>query len=215
MNREDFLIFGRTKETDSHLYIKGFFYVGFEKKLFPLEYQEKTIDKIVPQQYQPDNNGGKFIQPIIDEETEEKGDFVPPIKQPREEIVKAKSNLVLFIQAEAGTQLIEKIKESNRLLSEFSNDLYLYTMRLWVGDENNSQIKAGFTKSANSGSIPKNDFVMLRFEFSDNYKGYDKNEEDYNRMDFFNAICQNELALIETSARLAFDNSEGMGSWER
>jgi len=148
--------------------------------------------------------------------------FIPPILPPEEKeevvVVETNSNLVLFIQAESGMQLLQKIKANNKLLPDFSNDLYLYAMRLWVGSEaafNRNSIKLGFMKNANSGVVPKNDFVMLRFEFDNTYKGFEKNAKDYERMDFFNAICKDKLALIQISERLAFDDSKGMGSWER
>lgn len=159
----------------------------------------------------PDN----FIAPIIsDTETDKKDVFDRPIKKS----TKTTNNLVLFIQAEAGMQLLQKIRENNKLLPEFSNDLYLYTMRLWVGNEtefNRNPIKISFDKNASSGVVPKNDFVMLRFEFDNAYKGFEKNAKDYDRMDYFNAICQDELVLVQVSERLAFDDSKGMESWER
>lgn len=183
--------------------------------IFISRFRKNTIDKhnLLPNMSPEEEISGKFISPVSSEDDNDYG-CLQQIHS-HDEFVENKTNLVLFIQAEDGDQLIKKIKESNKLRLEFFNDLYTYTIRLWVGDKINNFIKSGFEQMAHSGTIVKNDFVMLQFELNNSYNGFNKSDKDYSRTDFFYIICKNEIPLIKISERLAFEDALEMESWEK
>jgi hypothetical protein len=191
------------------------FYTQSEFVFSPLKdlgFSKTIIQKQISRQ--KDHFSNESIHPVVsNKDIHQDNVFVPSVTDNNEVHVG-----ILFIQAEAGMKLLEKINERKKLLPEYSNDLYLYTMFLWIGNESvflNSLIERGFKIETNSGTVPKNDFIMLRFKLVKNYTGFAKNAKDYERIEFFNAICQDELEIIQISNRLSFETSKGMDYWER
>lgn len=119
--------------------------------------------------------------------------------------------LVLFIKADDASTLIDSIKLKGKLYEGAENVLFVNAMKMWVGRDaqyRTSTIKTEFLRSECSDSFVKEyDYIAMRFELKREYKGYNKNEDSYERNEFFTHICKDEVKLIECSKRLSFDTS--------
>lgn len=124
---------------------------------------------------------------------------------------KIPSVLVLLIKADDASTLVDNIKQKGKLYEGAETALFVNTMKMWVGNisqYNKSTIKKDFSRSECSDSFVKEyDYYAIRFELNKEYKGYNKNDDSYERNEFFSHICKDEIKLIECSNRLSFDTS--------
>lgn len=121
------------------------------------------------------------------------------------------SILVLFIKADEASTLITDIKTKNCLFPGAEKSLFVSTMKMWVGTERQyeqSNIKLEFTRRENPSSFVKEyDYVAMRFNLTDIYRGYMKEDDSFERNQFFTSICKDKIGLVEYSERLSFDEN--------
>lgn len=118
--------------------------------------------------------------------------------------------LVLFIKADANT-LIDAIKQKGALYKGADNELFVNSMKMWVGTVSqfeNSSVKAEFKKAENTDSFVKEyDYIAMRFQLDKEYSGYNSGADSYERNQFFENICKDNVRLIECSERLSFNDN--------
>lgn len=119
--------------------------------------------------------------------------------------------LILFLKADDAKTLIDSVKQKGKLYEGAETALFVNTMKMWVGNDSQyaiSTLKNEFSRDECSDSFVKEyDYVAMRFELSREYKGYNKNDDSYERNEFFSHICKDGIKLIECSSRLSFDAS--------
>lgn len=119
--------------------------------------------------------------------------------------------LVLFLKKTTASLLIDKIINDNCLPVGVENQLFVNTLKMWVGTTdayNRSDIQNEFSKPEYTDSFVKEyDYVALKFSLPNkNYSGYNKNDGSYERNMFFKQICSDGISLLEYSKTLSFDN---------
>lgn len=119
--------------------------------------------------------------------------------------------LVLFLKKTTASLLIDKIINDNCLPVGVENQLFVNTLKMWVGTidaYNRSDIQNEFSKPEYTDSFVKEyDYVALKFSLPNkNYSGYNKNDGSYERNMFFKQICSDGISLLEYSKTLSFDN---------
>lgn len=119
--------------------------------------------------------------------------------------------LVLFLKKTTASLLIDKIIKDNCLPVGAENQLFVNTLKMWVGTTdayNRSDIQNEFSKLEYTDSFVKEyDYVALKFSLPNkNYSGYNKNDGSYERNMFFKQICSDGISLLEYSKTLSFDN---------
>lgn len=118
--------------------------------------------------------------------------------------------LVLFIKADEASTLIDTIKSNGALYEGAETVLFVSAMKMWVGTDyqyQSSVLKQEFEREECSESFVKEyDYVAMRFELSNDYKGYNKTDDSYERNQFFTQICKDKIRLIECSKRLSFNS---------
>lgn len=119
--------------------------------------------------------------------------------------------LILYIKADEAKPLIETIKKKGALYEGAESTLFVSTMKMWVGNDeqyDNSLVRHEFTRSENIDSFVKEyDYVVMRFTLANIYKGYRKGDDSYDRNMFFTNICQDKITLVECSNRLSFNEN--------
>lgn len=131
-----------------------------------------------------------------------------PYKEPaqRKELLQV---LILFIKADRGSKLLSKMSQANSLYPEAVNDLYINTMKMWIGTEQEyakSFIKNEFKRIATDENTAKEyDYIAVRLKLNKAYAGSSVNADSYERNQFFKAICEDCIPCIEFSKRLSFD----------
>lgn len=119
--------------------------------------------------------------------------------------------LVLFLKKTTASLLIDKIINDNCLPVGVENQLFVNTLKMWVGTTdayNRSDIQNEFSKPEYTDSFVKEyDYIALKFSLPNkNYSGYNKNDGSYERNMFFKQICSDGISLLEYSKTLSFDN---------
>lgn len=126
--------------------------------------------------------------------------------------------LLLFVKADSGSSIITSLKSEMKLSSKYSDDLYLETMNLWAGtqDQFEEEIISDFSLAESKGDIPKLDFVIMQIKLCDKFQGYQIEASSAERMEFFKHICEKGCPIVRISNRLNFGNSRGASmSWEK
>lgn len=179
-----------------------------------------------PSRYKEDN----FIHPVTskDDQSDDSG-FVPPATSETTNTQVSHSHsfsrqnnllqvLLLFVKADSGNNIITALKSEMKLSPKYSDDLYIETMNLWVGneDEFNTNFAPDFSLEDSKGDIPKLDFFILQIHLHGDFHGYRMGDSSIERMDFFKQICEKELTISGISNRLNFSISKGASlSWEK
>jgi hypothetical protein len=138
-----------------------------------------------------------------------------PPKSPTKSI----SEVVLFVRADDGRDVLNSIKQNdNKLDSAFASDLYVYTENMWAGEnlefERNTEFSNlfNYTKEEKS-SIPAMDFVVLHIHINKDYVGV-LELDAANRGFFFEGICSDKLQ-VKISKRLPYNLMPKYVVWQK
>ncbi len=173
------------------------------------EFEIPWFDGVLVFQYKPNKqkNHKKQVNSPVREETYFSEDRLKTQKDCTSRII-IPTVLILFIKADDASTLIDNIKQKRKLYEGAETALFVNTMKMWVGNDSQyaiSTLKKEFLRDECSDSFVKEyDYVAMRFELSREYKGYNRNDDSYERNEFFTDICKDGIKLVECSKRLAF-----------